>query len=45
MACSYNDARFSAKQVLWHLQSSKDAEADREGNMSSFNASNYLFFY
>jgi hypothetical protein len=45
MACSYNDARFSAKQVLWHLQSSKDAEADRKGNMPSFNASNYLFFY
>jgi hypothetical protein len=44
MACSYNDARFSAQRVLQYLESLKDGEADREGNRSSFNASNYLFF-
>jgi uncharacterized OsmC-like protein len=45
MACSNADAMSSAKQILQYLESLKDAEANREGNMSSFAASRYLFFH
>jgi hypothetical protein len=36
MACSYNDGRHSAQWVLQYLENLKDAEADGEGNRSSF---------
>jgi hypothetical protein len=44
-ACSNADARSSAQRILWYLESLKDVEADREGNMSSFATLGYLFFY
>jgi hypothetical protein len=39
--CSYNDIRHSAQRVLRYLESMKDAEANREGNGSSFHC--YIF--
>jgi hypothetical protein len=41
MTCSYNDIRHSAQRVLRYLESMKDAEANREGNGSSFHC--YIF--
>jgi hypothetical protein len=38
MVCSYNDTRSSAQWVLQYLESLKDAEANRQGNRSSFTA-------
>jgi hypothetical protein len=45
MACSNADAMSSAQRILQYLESLKDVEADREGNMSSFTTLGYLFFY
>jgi hypothetical protein len=38
MACSNADARSSGQRVLQYLESMKDAEAEQEGNRSSFTA-------
>jgi hypothetical protein len=43
--CSNADAMSSAQWILQYLESLKDTEVDQEGNMSSFTASGYLFFY
>jgi hypothetical protein len=44
-ACSNADTRSSSQRIFQYLENLKDVETDREGNMSSFTASRYLFFY
>jgi hypothetical protein len=39
--CLNAEARHSTRQILQCLESVKDAEADREGNRSVFNASSF----
>jgi hypothetical protein len=44
IACCNDDVRHSARWVLQYVESLKDAEAEQEGNKSSFTTSGYLLF-